>query len=104
MKSLSKGANEVRFRARGIDYTGSYMLERSAEIRNSLIEKGLKPGDRCVFAASDDVGAMVAVFGILRAGGIVVGFPIFNPPLCGSVLLRTVRPPRPSWKTTLLRG
>ena len=45
-----------------------------------------------------------AVFGILRAGGIVVGFPIFNPPLCGSVLLRTVRPPRPSWKTTLLRG
>ena len=62
MKSLSKGANEVRFRARGIDYTGSYMLERSAEIRNSLIEKGLKPGDRCVFAASDDVGAMVCGF------------------------------------------
>lgn len=80
MKSLSKGANEVRFRARGIDYTGSYMLERSAEIRNSLIEKGLKPGDRCVFAASDDVGAMVAVFGILRAGGIVVGLPNFQSP------------------------
>lgn len=70
--------DRVFYEAANRRYTGGYMLEKSALVRDALAESGVRKGDRCAFSSSDNVGAMVAIFGIMRAGGIVVGLPNFQ--------------------------
>jgi acyl-CoA synthetase (AMP-forming)/AMP-acid ligase II len=48
------------------------LVARSREVSSALISLGVTPGDRVALVSPHDIEALVAFWGILRAGGVVV--------------------------------
>ena len=67
---LNPSAIAVKFKEKEISY--SELNIKSNQLANYLIEKGVNPGDKVLICIDRSIEMIIAIFGILKCGGIYV--------------------------------
>lgn len=67
---LNPSAIAVKFKENEISY--SELNTKSNQLANYLIEKGVNPGDKVLICIDRSIEMIIAIFGILKCGGIYV--------------------------------